>query len=156
MGQHEEGIAEYEKAVTLEPNPTGAYHILGEILRYRGRQEKTNAMCKKAIHLNPFPPSWDCLYLANAYSLTGQYEEAVTAGKKAIHRDPNNLVSGVFLDAAYSLTRQEEEVRIEAKEVLRINPHFSVDQWEKKILYKNEEDKELIIGEWAKRERSEG
>jgi len=103
------------------------------------------AMCKKAIRLNPFPPSWYYFGLTNAYSLTSQYEEAIIAGKKAIHIDPFNLVSRVFLAATYSLNGQEEEARVEAKEVLRINPHFSVDQCEKTIPYKNEEDRELII-----------
>jgi adenylate cyclase len=146
MGQHDEGIAECEKAVNLEPNAAGGYYVLGEVLRYSGRHEEAISMCKKAIRLNPFPPSWYYFGLTNAYSLTGQYEEAIKAGKKAIHIDPNNLVSRVFLAVAYSLNGQEEEARIEAKEVLRINPHFSVDLWEKTIPYKNEEDKRLIIG----------
>jgi len=118
---------------------------LGEVLRYAGRHEEAIAMCQKAIRLNPFPPSWYYFGLTNAYSLTGQYEEAIKAGKKAIHIDPNNMVSRVFLAAAYSLNGQEEEARIEAKEVLRINPHFSVDQWGKTIPYKIEEDRKLII-----------
>ena len=145
MGQHGGGIAECEKAVSLEPNSTGDYFVLREVVRYSGRHEETMAMCKKAIRLNPFPPSWYYFGLTNAYSLTGQYEGAITAGKKAIHIDPINLVSRVFLAATYSLNRQEEEARVEAKEVLRINPHFSVDQWEKTIPFKNEEDRELII-----------
>ncbi|MCK4817084.1 adenylate/guanylate cyclase domain-containing protein, partial [bacterium] len=150
MRQHDKGVSECEEAVSLEPNSAGAYYVLGEVLRYAGRHKEGIAMSKKAIRLNPFPPSWYYFGLTNAYSLTGQYEKAITAGKKAIHIDPNNLVSRIFLAAAYSLHGKEEKARIEAKEVLRINPNFSVDQWEKTIPYRNKADKELIIGAMRK------
>jgi len=103
-------------------------------------------MCKEAIRLDPIPVSYYYSGLTNAYCLAGQYEEAVAAGKKATSLEPNNLIAHAFLAAAYTLHGREEEARIEAAEVLRINPKFSIDHWAKTMPYKNEADRELIIG----------
>jgi len=146
MRQHDKGIQECERGVALEPNSSSAHFFLNLALRYAGRAKEAITMCKEAIRLDPIP--WSGYYqgLTNAYCLTGQYEEAITAGRKAVHIEPNNLIAHVFLAAAYSLHGREEEAHIEAGEVLRINPKFSVDHWEKTIPYRNKADKELIIG----------
>ena len=59
---------------------------------------------------------------------------------------PNNLVAHAFLAAAYSLHGREEEARAEASEVLRINPNFLVQSWEKTMPFRNQADLELVIG----------
>jgi len=146
MRQHDKGILECERGVVLEPNSAHAHFFLNLALRYAGRAKEAITMCKEAIRLDPIPMSGYYQGLTNAYCLTGQYEEAITAGRKAVHIEPNNLIAHVFLAAAYSLDGQEEEAHIEAVEVLRINPKFSVDHWEKTIPYRNKADKELIIG----------
>jgi adenylate cyclase len=145
MLQHDKGIAECEQAVNLEPSSAISYFYLSLALKYASRPKEAITMCKEAIRLNPFPPGFYYQSLTNSYCLTGQYEEAITAGKEATRVEPNNLTARAFLTAAYSLHGQEEEARIEAAEVLRINPKFSVDYWAKTMPYKNEVDKELII-----------
>ena len=102
-------------------------------------------MYNDAIRLNPIPPSIYYQGLANSYCLTGQYGKAITAGKKAIHIQPNNQIAHAFLAVAYSLGGREEDAQLVAKEVLRINPKFSVDYWAKTIPYKNPGDRELMI-----------
>ncbi len=39
-----------------------------------------------------------------------------------------------MLTVIYSLSGRDEEARIEAAEVLRINPKFSLEKWEKKVV----------------------
>ncbi len=146
MMQHDKGIAECEQAVNLEPNSAKAYYYLSMALRYAGRPKEAITMCKEAIRLDPIPVSYYYSGLTNTYCLAGQYEEAVAAGKKAVSLEPNSLIAHGFLAAAYSLHGQQEEARIEAAEVVRINPKFRVEYWAKTMPYKNEADKELIIG----------
>jgi len=146
MLQHDKGIAECEQAVNLEPNSAIAHFYLSMALRYAGRPKEAITVAKEAIRLDPIPVSYYYQGLTNSYCLTGQYEEAIAAGKKATSLGPNNLVAHAFLAAAYALHGREEEARIEAAEVLRINPKFSIDYWAKTIPYKNEADRELTIG----------
>jgi tetratricopeptide (TPR) repeat protein len=103
-------------------------------------------MCKEAIRLDPIPVSLYYQSLTNAFCLTGEYEEAIAAGKKATSLGPNNLVAHAFLAVAYSLHGREEEARVEAAEVLRINPKFSVEYWAKTMPFRNQADLELVIG----------
>jgi adenylate cyclase len=146
MLQHDKGIAECEQAVKLEPNSALAYFRLNLALRFAGRPKEAITMCKEAIRLDPIPVSLYYQSLTHSYCLTGQYEEAIAAGKKATSLGPDNLVAHAFLAAAYALHGREEEARIEAAEVLRINPKLSVDSWVKTMPFKNEADRELTIG----------
>jgi adenylate cyclase len=144
--QHDKGIAECEQAVRLEPNSARAHFFLSVAFRYAGRAKEAVAMCKEAIRLDPIPVSIYYQSLTNSYCLTGQYEEALAAGKQAVDLEPNNMVARAFLAVAYSLNGEEEEASIEAKEVMRIDPKFSVDRWAKAMPYKKEADEDLIIG----------
>jgi TolB-like protein/Tfp pilus assembly protein PilF len=145
MRQHDKGIQECERGVALEPNSANAHFFLNLALRYAGRAKEAITMCKEAIRLDPIPMSHYYQGLTNAYCLAGQYEEAITAGIKAVHLEPNNLIAHAFLAAAYILGGMEEEALAEAKEVLRINPRFSVEQWAKTMPYKNQADRDLVI-----------
>ena len=146
MGQHDKGISECERGVSLEPNSAMAYLWLGVVLRYAGRHKDSIKMYEEAIRLNPIPPVIYYHGLSLTYCLAGQYEEAITVGKKAIRLEPEGLVSHAFLAVAYSLSGREEEARIEAREVLRINPKFSVQSWGKTMPFRNQADLELVIG----------
>ncbi len=59
--------------------------------------------------------------------MTGRFEEAVSASKKAIHLEPDNLFAHLDLAGTYIMMGREKEARAEAAEVLRINPKFSLD-----------------------------
>ena len=150
MRQHDKCISECERGVALEPNSASAHFSLSLALRYAGRHKEAITMCKEAIRLDPIPPSSFYGTLANAYCLVGQYEEAITAGKKATLREPDNLFAHAFLAAAYSLHGRKEEAGIEAREVFRISPKFSLVHWAKTIPYKNKADRDLIIGAMRK------
>jgi len=129
--QHEEAIAAAERAVGLNPNGADAYCQLAYILHQSGRPVEAIDFFKKAIRLNPFPPSYYLMMLGSAYTPVGQYEEAIDALKKAIHLEPNNLFAHVILAAAYIKAGRQEEAHNEAAVVLRIDPKFSLDYYEK-------------------------
>ena len=144
--QHDKGIAECEQAVNLEPNSAISYFYLSLALKYAGRPREAITMAKEAMRLNPIPPGFYYQNLTHLYCLTGQYEEAIKAGKEATRVAPNNFTVRAFLTVAYSLYGRQEEARIEAAEVLRINPKFLVDSWARTMPFKNEADKEMTIG----------
>ena len=145
-GQHEKGIVETEKAVTLDPNSDTAHNYLGLALRFGGRPNEAIPVIKKAIRLNPFAPSAYLFNLGLSYLISGQYEEAIAECKKATTREPNNLIAQVALTAAYGLSGRDEEARATASEVYRIDPKFSLEYYSKTLVYKNQADRDLIIG----------
>jgi adenylate cyclase len=130
-GLFEKAIVESEQAVSLEPNSADSYAHLATALRYAARPKEAIPLFKKAIRLNPIPPSWYLNDLGYAYNQLGRFEEAISTYKKALHRTPDNLWLHIGLVYAYSSLGRQEEARASASEVLRIDPKFSVDKLEK-------------------------
>jgi adenylate cyclase len=143
--QYEKGIAEGEHAVILDPNSADSHSMLGTSLHFAGRYEQAIDLLKKAIRLNPIPPTIYFLFLGNAYQLAGRYEESIVAYKKVLNRNPDHLFAHLRLAATYILINREKEARNEASEVLRIDPEFFIEPFAKTVLYKKQADLELLL-----------
>jgi hypothetical protein len=57
--------------------------------------------------------------------------------KKAIEREPRDIMSYIVLTSVYSMAGREIEARGAAAEVLKINPRFSLEQFAKIHPYKD-------------------
>jgi adenylate cyclase len=143
--QYEEAIVEGERAVALSPNGADAHAHLAMTLSYVGRPEEAIGLFKKATRLNPMPPNWYFLSLGYAYCVTGQYEKAIATVKKALQRNPDDMMAHIALATSYIMGGREEEARAEAAEVLRIDPKFSLEYYANTLPYKNQADTELMI-----------
>ncbi len=135
--QHERAIAEGERAITLAPNDAEGYAQLGIILNFAGRPKETIRLVEKAIRLNPRYPAQYLGILGQSYTLTRQYEEAISLLKRSITRNPNLLASYFFLAVSYSESSREEEARSAAAEILRISPNFSLEGYQQRVHYKD-------------------
>ena len=143
--QHEKAVAEAERAVALDPNASGNQAALAFFLNFAGRSEEAIAWYKKAMRLDPIRPTLYYLQLGHIYRNVRRYEEAISELKKALHRNPDNLLAHLHLAGTYSSLGREEEARAEAAEVLRIDPKFSLDYFAKTLPYKNQADTERLI-----------
>jgi len=143
--EYEKGIVEIERALALSPSSGDVHLMLADALTRSGRPEEAILFAKRAIRLNPFCPPTYFSVLGHAYRCAGQFEEAVSATKKALQRSPDNFFMHVNLTAVYSQMGQEKEARAEAAEILRLNPKFSVDYHSKQNSYKDERQTENLI-----------
>jgi adenylate cyclase len=139
IGEHDKAVAKAEQAAALNPNSAYVHMRMGHTLRFAGRYEEAIPEYKKAIRLNPIPPTNYLFGLGIAYWGTGQYEEAIKWCEKAVRQDPDSFLTRLMLTMVYSASGRLEDARAEAKEVLRINPKFSVDKWEKAATGPNKE-----------------
>src|SRR5216683_2280277 len=114
--QHDEAIAEAERAIALDPNRADGYVGLALILRFSGMAEDAVDSIKKAMRLNPHYPPYYLQVLGLAYCQVGRYEDAITAQKGALSRNPNLLVSHFCLAACYSMAGKDEAARAHIKE----------------------------------------
>ena len=145
MRQYEKAIAAGERSVALEPNGAWVNATLGSTLCYAERIDEGIDQLKKAIRLDPFPAYWYFSQLGRCYRQKGQYEEALTEYKKALQRNPDALITYVYLTVIYVLLDRQEEARDAAKKVSELNPDFSVESGVKSAPYKNRADIKLII-----------
>jgi adenylate cyclase len=144
-GKHDEAIAEGKKAVALEPSNAWANASLGEFLAFADQPEEAILVLKNALRLNPFPTDWELAFLGHAYFFAGRYEEALAYFKKVKERNPDNMWAYSYPAAIYGHFGREEEARAAAKELLRLNPKFSVEQWEKMLWSKNRDKWNLLL-----------
>jgi adenylate cyclase len=144
--QYEKAIAEGERAVAIEPSFASGYVFLARSLHWAGRNNESIPLIKKAIRLNPYPPSYYYYILGQCYIVAGKFEEAVAETNKAVQIEPNSLWARVTLASSYGSLGREEEARAASAEVLRIDPNFSVDHFAKRLPYKRQPDKDRFIG----------
>ncbi|MDY6791152.1 MAG: adenylate/guanylate cyclase domain-containing protein [Thermodesulfobacteriota bacterium] len=145
MRQHEKSIAEGKKSVKLEPNGAMMHGLLGMTLSFAGRPDEAIGYLNKGIRLDPFPEYWYFLHLSRCYILKGQYEDALIATKKAIHRAPNHIYNHMLLAVTYALLDRQEEAGAAVKKALEIDHSFSVERVSKTAPFKNKADLKLII-----------
>jgi adenylate cyclase len=141
-GRYEEGIAEAERGVELDPNSGQANLNLAMVLRYAGKSKEAIPVIRKALRLEPIPPDIYVQQLALVYLQTGDCKEAIAACEKGLKREPDHLSSHVIMAAVYGSCGREREARKEAAEILRINPKFTVESFTRVLPYKNPSDKD--------------
>ena len=141
-GRYEEGIAEAERGVELDPNSAVANFYLAQVLRYAGNSKEAIPLIQKALRLEPIAPDIYVQNLALVYFQTGDCREALAACDKGLKRQPDNLNSHVIMAAVYGSCGREKEARKEATEVLRINPKFTVESYTRNLPYKNPSDRD--------------
>jgi TolB-like protein/Flp pilus assembly protein TadD len=127
--QHEKAIAEFERALVVEPNNTGNLFWLGNALSAVGRPQEAIPHYKRMIRINPLDPSLALHGLGETYILLERYEEAITVLKKALNYQPDFLGLHIFLAICYAALGNEEEAHAEAAEVLKLNPKFTVKKF---------------------------
>ena len=130
--KHDKAFALGEKAVALNPNSADSHLRLGKILVFAGRWEESIPEYKTAIRLNPIPPDLYFWSLGLSYGAIGRYEEAITWCEKAVRQEPDSFFAHLMMSVVYSWSGRDEDARAEAAEVLRINPQFSLEKFEKK------------------------
>lgn len=138
--EYDRSIAEAERAVDLEPGSAFSYFQVGASLNFSGQYEKAIPQLKNSMRLSPIPIPSSMMHLGIAYLMLGRYEESIAVLKQLIHREPNMPGAHGALAAAYIMAGKEPEARAEAAELLRINPDFSLQKFEKGFPLKSGDD----------------
>ena len=141
-GRYDEGIAEAERGVELDPNSGQANYNLTLVLRWAGKSKEAIPVIQKALRLEPIPPDNYVQQLALVYLQTGDCKEAIATCDKGLKRQPDHLISRIIMAAVYGSCGREKEAQKEAAEVLRINPKFTVESFMRNIPYKNPSDRD--------------
>jgi adenylate cyclase len=143
-GQHEQSIAEFEKAMALNPNFTDWW--FGATLNRAGQPARAVQVVETHMRHDPFyaPSALGVLGLAR-YMLK-DYSKALPPLREYTSRAPDMSLSHIWLAANLAQLGQLDEARAEAAEVLRIDPKFTIDGTQRRLaLFKRPEDADHIF-----------
>jgi tetratricopeptide (TPR) repeat protein len=121
-----ESDAEFEATFKLDPNHADAWAIRSDLITLRGDAIKGVEFVKRALRLNPHPPSWYYWMAGQAHYALGDYQSAVEALRKP---ETYRTTSRRMLAAALAQLGRLEEARQEAELFMMSNPHFTITHW---------------------------
>jgi len=133
MKQIDEALAEYGRALALNPNDADIIAEYADALVYAGQPEKSVELLEKAMRLNPYFPDWYLWYLADAYDTMGRPEEVIAT----VQRMQNPAEGRRMLAANYAHLGMMEEARAQASEVMRLHPGFTIGRWRHRPPYRD-------------------
>jgi adenylate cyclase len=137
--QHDAAIAEFERAVALNPNFTDWRMAIA--LVYAGESERAIRMLKTHMRLDPFyvplAPHW----LGLAHFTLKQYSEALAALSECALRAPNYGPVHLWLAMTQVRMGHLNAARAEAAKVLVLDPAFTIERVPKRTLaFRRKED----------------
>jgi len=136
--QYDKAVAEGERAIALAPNSADVIYNYASILCYVGRFEEAIPLFREALRLNPMPPNSYYRHFGMTLREAGHYGEAIAITKKAIEKEPDDLLAHVGLIVHYTYEGRMDEARAAAREVLRLDHNFSADQFGKVLPIKDQ------------------
>ena len=143
--QYEDAIKEGEQAITLNPNGADAHTMYSWVLLCVGETKEAIRLVKRAIRLNPIPPTFYYFFLGFAYRNDGQHENVIEACKMAINIDPYVIGTYPSLVSSCVLMNRFEDAHTYANELLRISPKFSLGVFRASLPFKEQSDIDAFI-----------
>ncbi len=131
--QHDEALAEYTQALSLNPNDSDIIAEYADALAYVEQPQRSVELMQKAMRLNPFYPDWYLWYLADAYDTMGRSEEVIATVKRM--HDPSE--GQRMLAANYAHLGMMKEAQDAAREVMRLHPRFTISEWRERPPYRD-------------------
>ena len=143
-GQHEQSIAEFEKAIALNPNFTD--WRFGMALVHAGEPERAIQVLETHMRYDPFYVASVPLALGIARYHLKEYSEALPLLREFTSRSPNVSQGHIVLAACLAQLGRLDEARAEAAEVLRIDRNYTIDGTQRRVsLFKRPEDAEHLF-----------
>ena len=130
IGMYDEAIAEFKKALILNPNHAGVHYDLGIAYCMKGMYDEAMAQFNKALAFDPNDAEAHC-GLGVVYGSKGMLDEAIVEYKKALEIIPDyaeahlNLAMAYDLKGEYDLAIKHCDKGIELG--YRVHPQFLED-----------------------------
>jgi adenylate cyclase len=131
MGKHAQGLAQFDRALSINPNDANVLVWSAEVLIYWGHPMDALDRCQRAIRLNPSCPDFYYWLLGFSYFHLGRYEDALAA----LERMTAPGYARRLLAATYAHLDLLEEAHTEAEEYVKLDPDFSITAWAKAEYY---------------------
>ncbi len=142
IGQWNMAVADYSKAIEIDPNYTDAWSNRGGAYGKLGQWDKTIADCSQAIRIDPtYFKGW--FNRGDGYENLGQFDNAIADYTKAIGIDPAFAKAYSNRGIAYANLGQWDNAITDCSNAIRIDPGYAQAYYNRGIVYAN-------LGQWDK------
>jgi TolB-like protein len=131
--EHDEALAEYGRALALNPNDADIVAEYADALVYVGQPQNSIELLEKAMRLNPYYPDWYLWYMADAYNAMGRPADVIGT----VQRMQNPAEGRRLLAANFAHLGRMEEARAQAAEVIKLHPGFTIGRWRHRPPYRD-------------------
>lgn len=142
LGQHEQAIAESERAREIDPLSPNKNVNVGLILYFARKYDQAIHILSQTIQLNP---NYALAHttLGYAYVGKGRYTEAIAAYKESIRLTGDNTSDRCYLGYAYAMSGQQSEAETILKQLQTTREYVSPA--ELSVLYAGLGEKEQAL-----------
>jgi tetratricopeptide (TPR) repeat protein len=143
MNRIDAAVAEFEKAVGLNPNYTD--YRFSAILVFAGEPARALDVLRAHVRLDPFHPPQLHPIQGHALYMLKRYPEALAAIREGLQRAPDIVFSHVWLGAVQVRLGQHAEARDAIAAALRLVPEITIQRWPMFARYRNPADAAHMI-----------
>jgi adenylate cyclase len=131
VGDCEREIEMANRAVALNPNSFLAWSSRGHVFRIAGLPEEAIRSYERAVRTSPVDPRLHLMFvgMGMAFIELRRFDEAIVAGKKALHQNPSYVVTYRVLASAFAHLGRDAEAREAAARALEVDPAFKISAW---------------------------
>jgi TolB-like protein len=140
-------IAHFDRSLRLNPNLAFIWALSAATYCYIGEPALALHRLKRSRDLAPFHPYWrflENIYVA-AYTIEGDYEQAVLVGRTAVKAHPDSSAVYKPLIAALGQLRRADEAKPYIAKLLSLEPHFTVEHFAKTYPIKRPQDRKRYM-----------
>jgi tetratricopeptide (TPR) repeat protein len=141
MRQYDLAGIHFDQAVSLNPNDVQASTVRGLWLAFTGRGEEALRSLNADLRRDPFPPTWYWGCRGVAFLQLRRHAEALEAFQ---HMDLQHWWIHGYIAACHAHLGSIERAKGEAAEVLRLNPDFSIADFERSEWWRDQADLEHL------------
>jgi adenylate cyclase len=131
VGNSESAIDMADRAVALNPNSYWAWCCRASVYKIAGLPEEAIQSFERAIRMSPVDPLLHLPFAGMGQALIElrRFDEAITAGKKALSQSPSFSPGYRCLASAFAHLGRDAEACEAAARLLEFDPTFTLSGW---------------------------
>jgi tetratricopeptide (TPR) repeat protein len=142
-----EAVAEYERALGLNPNFALGYTYLAAVLAYLGQSEEALRKVDVSERLSPrgLFQGVNGVCRAIAHFSTGRYRDALFWARKSILESPGIVTGYRILVVSCALVGEIDEAKSALETLMRLQPDLSLGWIRESVMFTHERARQDII-----------
>ena len=146
-GEHELAIAEFEKAIELNPSYAQAYYNLGWALVQAGRPNEAMEHLDRAYRLSPNDPLMFAFMNVRALGLAlmGEFEKAYDWSQRATLQQNTHFHTWAIATLCAALAGRSDEMAKASRQLLNERPDYTCALFERSYPFKHSKDLDLML-----------